>query len=157
MARVIVKLVESQAEWRAAFDLRLKVFVHEQGVPFEEELDEHDESATHVIALADGYVVGTGRVVFPTVVPSDDGHPPPEPDARSRIGRMAVDVAWRRRGVGRRILETLEAEARRRKMQEVVLHAQTYAKEFYASCGYLEEGPVFLEAGIDHVLMRKRL
>jgi predicted GNAT family N-acyltransferase len=144
---LLIKRVESDAEREAALELRMRVFVQEQGVPLEEEVDEHDASAVHVIALAGGRVVGTGRAVFP-----------PQGSYRQvKIGRMAVDAAWRRRGVGGRILAALEVEARRMGMREAVLAAQTRATGFYASHGYREEGAVFLDAGIDHILMRKRL
>ncbi|MCE2404951.1 MAG: GNAT family N-acetyltransferase [Dehalococcoidia bacterium] len=161
--RLVVKRVESAAELEAALDLRTRVFVREQGVPIEEEADEHDASATHVIALTGGRVVGTGRAVFPTQLPPR----PTDGEARDtgvqttpgqvRIGRMAVEQAWRRCGVGSRVLEALEAEARRVGMEEAVLAAQTNATGFYASHGYREEGAVFPDAGIDHILMRKRL
>jgi predicted GNAT family N-acyltransferase len=70
---------------------------------------------------------------------------------------MAVDSAWRRGGIGGRILEALEQAARERGMVEAVLHAQTYVQAFYASHGYIQEGDGFTEAGIQHVLMRKAL
>ncbi len=150
--------MESDAERRAAFELRRRVFVEEQGVPLEEEVDEHDDSATHVVAVAGGRVVGTGRAVFPPQgTPAPVGGKSQTPHTRVKIGRMAVDEGWRRRGVGGRILDALEAEARLRGMGEAELNAQTYAIPFYSSHGYAEEGPVFLDAGIDHVLMRKRL
>ena len=75
----------------------------------------------------------------------------------ARIGRMAVDEAWRRKGIGSHILMALEEAARHRGRKEAILHAQTYVKNFYASHGYIEEGEVFLEVGIEHVQMRKRL
>ena len=70
---------------------------------------------------------------------------------------MAVDMAWRRRGIGSRILRILEEEEARRGMAEAVLHAQTYVKDFYAAHGYVEDGEPFEEAGIEHIMMRKRL
>ncbi|MCE2463630.1 MAG: GNAT family N-acetyltransferase, partial [Dehalococcoidia bacterium] len=75
----------------------------------------------------------------------------------ARIGRMAVDEAWRRKGIGSHILTALEETARHRGIKEAVLHAQTYVRDFYASHGYIEEGERFLEVGIEHVQMRKRL
>ncbi len=144
MEGLVVKLVESEDERRAAYAVRVRVFVHEQGVPYEEELDEEDETATHAIAILDGKGVGTGRLVRDGV-------------REARIGRMAVDMEWCGRGVGGRILDVLEEAARALGMAEAVLHAQTYVQGFYASHGYAEEGNVFLEVGIEHVRMRKRL
>lgn len=144
MENLVVKLVETQREHQAALIVRVRVFVQEQKIPVEEELDEDDLSATHAIALVNGAVVGTGRVLY-----SDSGD--------ARIGRMAVDEAWRRKGIGSHILTVLEETARQRGIEEAILHAQTYVKSFYASHGYVEEGKVFLEVGIEHVQMRKRL
>ena len=148
MEDLIVKLVETEAELKAAFDLRIRVFVGEQGVPEEEELDEYDDAATHAVALVGGRVVGTGRVLFPD---------PGTGESSVRIGRMAVDVEWRRGGIGGRILHTLEEAASHRGLDRAVLHAQTYVKSFYAGHGYVDEGDVFLEVGIEHVQMGKRL
>lgn len=157
MDRVVVKLMESAAERQAAFQLRQRVFVEEQGVPLEEEVDEHDDSATHVVAVVGGRVVGTGRAMVPSQGTRDlAGGKFENLATRVRIGRMAVDEEWRRRGVGGRILDALEAEAKRSGLREAELNAQIYAIPFYSSHGYVEEGPVFLDAGIDHVLMKKR-
>ena len=168
MEELVVKLIDTEEERRAAFDVRMRVFVQEQGVPAEEELDEDDtlplpvdrahgkaadysnqhnqpgNGASHAIAFLGGMAVGTGRLVY---AESGEG----------RIGRMAVEKAWRRRGIGSRILRSLEDEARRRGKVEAVLHAQSYVKCFYADHGYVEEGDTFLEVGIEHVQMRKRL
>ena len=144
MEHLVVKLVETEQELEAAYEVRMRVFVKEQAVPAEEELDEQDKSATHAIALLSGKTVGTGRVIF-----SETGE--------ARIGRMAVDRQCRRRSIGSRILDALESEARRQGASLAILNAQTYVKSFYASHGYVEEGDVFLEVGIEHVQMRKRL
>ena len=141
---VVIKLAETEEERQAAFHVRMQVFVEEQGIPVEEELDQDDGAATHVIALMGTEAVGTGRVVY-----LESGE--------ARIGRMAVEKAWRRRGIGSRILERLEEEARRRGTGEAILHAQTNVKSFYAAHGYVQEGEVFLEVGIEHVSMSKPL
>ena len=141
---LIVKLAENPAEQREAAAVRFRVFVEEQGVPPEEEYDEYDSVAVHAIALQDRQVIGTGRFYS-----LESGE--------ARIGRMAVDATWRRSGVGGIILSLLEEEARRQGLRAAVLHAQTYVQAFYAGHGYLPVGPVFMEAGIEHVTMRKTL
>ena len=144
MEAVTVKLVETASEMEAAKAIRIRVFVHEQGVPMEEEMDEADADAVHALALMGTLPVGTGRLVI-------------LPDGEGQIGRMAVDLPHRRAGVGGLIMERLEEEARRLGLAEAILHAQTYVKDFYARQGYVEEGDLFMDAGIEHVLMRKRL
>ena len=144
MQEVLVKRVESEAEMEGAIGVRFRVFVSEQSVPPEEELDEADATATHAIALSEGAIIGTGRLL------RQDG-------VTGIIGRMAVDREWRRRGVGGQILLFLEEEARAMGYRQSVLHAQEYVKSFYASHGYAEHGDVFLEVNIPHIEMRKPL
>jgi predicted GNAT family N-acyltransferase len=139
-----IKQVETESELEQAIAVRFRVFVGEQSIPPEEELDEADATATHAIALCQGKVVGTGRLL---VMDGDE----------AQIGRMAVDSAWRRRGIGSQILEFLEQSARALCVKSCVLHAQEYVKSFYAAHGYREHGDSFLEVNILHVEMRKTL
>ena len=144
MEGVTVKLVETPEEMAAAMAIRFQVFVDEQAVPPEEEADEADATALHVLALLEGTPIGTGRLVR-------------LPSREAQIGRMAVALSHRRAGVGSQLLSRLEEEARRLSISKATLHAQTYVKAFYASHGYAEVGEVFTEAGIEHVLMWKAL
>ncbi len=143
MSNITVKLVETEEDMEAAVGIRFRVFVDEQAVPPEIELDEYDAQATHAIAVEDGDARGTGRMFLE--------------DGAARIGRMAVDSGHRRRGVGGLILRFLEDEAKIQGATEIVLHAQDYVKAFYAAYGYTEHGGTFMEAGILHVEMRKGL
>lgn len=121
--------------------VRHEVFVLEQHVPLEEEMDDLDAVCMHAIAYGpDGEPVGTGRLL-------PNGH----------IGRMAVRKPYRGHGIGSLLLNRLIDEARRRGHLEVALAAQTHAQPFYAAHGFLADGPVFLDAGIDHVNMRRVL
>ena len=144
MEAVTVKLVESALEMEAAKAIRIRVFVREQGVPMEEEMDEADADAIHALALLGTLPVGTGRLLR-------------LPGGEAQIGRMAVEAPHRRSGVGSLIMECLEGEARRLGMAEAILHAQVYVRDFYARQGYVAEGGLFMEAGIEHVQMRKAL
>ena len=144
MEEVVIKRVETEAELESAIGVRFRVFVAEQSVPPEEELDQADATATHAIALYQGQVVGTGRLVR-------------QGGRTAQIGRMAVDKPWRRQGIGGQILQYLEEEARSQGMCHCVLHAQEYVKGFYAARGYQEYGDPFLEVNIPHIKMRKEL
>ena len=141
---LVVKTADTEAERAAVYALRRAVFVVEQGVPEDLERDELDPGATHVVALEGGRCVGTGRLVV-------------QAGGVGRVGRMAVDRAHRRRGAGDRVLEALEERARAAGLREIELHAQCYVEAFYLRHGYAPEGEVFEEAGIDHVVMRKKL
>lgn len=126
---------------RDATPIRHAVFVEEQGVPVEIELDEWDAVSLHAIARdRQGRAIGTGRLL-------PDGH----------IGRMAVLKAARGAGAGTAILLALMDAARQRGDREVVLNAQTHAAPFYRRLGFVEEGDVFDDAGIPHVAMRRAL
>lgn len=132
-------------DWSAARGeagrIRFAVFVEEQQVPPAIELDEWDARSEHALARsAQGVAIGTGRLL-------PDGH----------IGRMAVLAEWRGRGVGAAILAALVERAKARGMPEVVLNAQTHARGFYARQGFAPVGPEFMEAGIPHVAMTRRL
>ena len=125
----------------AAAPIRLLVFVEEQRVPAEIEMDEHDADCVHALAYDEaGKAIGTGRLL-------PDGH----------IGRMAVMTAWRGQGAGGMILERLVEQAKLRGDQVVVLSAQVHAVRFYRGHGFVEEGEVYLEAGIKHQRMRRVL
>ena len=141
---VQVKVAQTEQEMEGARAVRRRVFIEEQGVPAEEEYDEHDGAAVHVVAVHDGAVIGTGRVFA-------------QERGEARIGRMAVDLLWRRARVGSRLLTALEQEARRLGLGRAVLHAQKYVHAFYLGHGYAPEGPTFMEAGIEHVTMKKLL
>ena len=139
-----VKEVTSVLERKAAYDLRLRVFVQEQGIPPELELDDLDQNALHAIVTTQGKVIGTGRLI--TVSPEIGS-----------IGRMAVHSSFRRHGVGSLILNFLQQRACENGIQEIVLHAQEDVKDFYSTLGYLAEGDPFDEVGIPHLTMRKKL
>ena len=127
-----------QAALRA---VRETVFVREQHVPPDLEWDEHDAVSVHVLAVApDGRAIGTGRLL-------PDGH----------IGRMAVLRDCRGRGVGTALLRELIGLAAQAGMRELVLHAQTHAVAFYQRFGFVTDSEPFMDAGIAHCTMRRKL
>ncbi len=142
-----VSLVDWQHHGEALSQIRFTVFVREQGVPPEIELDtldSNDALCVHAVACdSDGNTIATGRLILDEPIP--------------RIGRMAVLRAWRRRGVGTEILEKLCEEAKRRGFSQVLLHSQTHATAFYFHHGFLSHGMEFTEAGIPHQEMRRAL
>ena len=130
---------------RLAERLRMEVFVKEQGVPREIEIDEFDPICRHVVAVNRlGHPVATGRLVS-------------DAPGVARIGRMAVAREMRGGQLGRQVLDALVQAARDRGDREAVLHAQVHAQNFYARAGFVPEGEVYDEAGIDHITMRLKL
>ncbi|MGJ7902924.1 GNAT family N-acetyltransferase [Lysobacter sp. 1R34A] len=134
----VVAVADYAAALAALRSVREAVFVQEQQVSAEIELDAHDPLCHHVLALdAEQRPIGTGRLT---------------PDRR--IGRMAVLAPWRGRGVGEALLEALIERARQLGWRELSLHAQATAIGFYARRGFLPWGERFVEAGIEHQSMR---
>jgi predicted GNAT family N-acyltransferase len=150
-AEVLVKPVEGEGELFQALAIREIVFIEEQSVPESLERDADDAGAYHVLALKGGHAIGTGRLVALSEAPAG------ESGAWGRIGRMAVLQSDRKGGTGSKVLAALEAEARRRGMAGILLHAQLSAMEFYKRHGYEPHGAVFEEAGMPHLEMKKRL
>jgi predicted GNAT family N-acyltransferase len=136
--------VAAAADWPEVSALRTRVFVDEQGVPPEIEQDDRDATAVHVLSRdGSGRVVATGRLLV-------DGD-------RATIGRMAADASVRGRGHGAAVLAELHRQAVLRGVREIELHAQVSARRFYERAGYAAVGEEYLEAGIEHVTMRRTL
>jgi predicted GNAT family N-acyltransferase len=140
---VQVRPVRGPAEVAEALRLREQVFSVEQGVRTEADRDGRDPEATHLVALRADCVIGTCRLVFEGPV--------------ARLGRMAVEPAWRGRGVGAALLGEAERCAREKGARQIDLHAQTPAVSLYARSGYVQRGELFFEEGIPHVSMEKSL
>ncbi len=142
----MVRLEETRygaAWWKEIVDLRLRVYVDEQRVPLEEELDDLDRTAIHWAALDGEIVVATARLVLV--------------DDVAKFGRLAVEAAWRRQGIGGLLLETAVASARAEGAGRVSLDAQIRVTALYEGLGFRAVGEVFLDAGIDHIRMIRDL
>ena len=138
MTKHTIRLGDWATLGQDATAIRFEVFVDEQKVPAEIELDDMDAVCLHAVAYDEaGNAIGTGRLL-------PDGH----------IGRMAVRQPGRGTGVGGAILTLLMEKARERGDKAVVLNAQTVAAPFYARHGFVQQGEQFEEAGIAHVEMR---
>ena len=139
--RVEVRRIATPVDLEKAFEIRRRVFLMEQNVPQDEEFDEDDKKALHVLAVVDGKAVATGRLVFR--------------EEYARVGRMAVLAEHRTHGIGRAILQELVHAATERGVRRIVLHAQVHAIGFYQAFGFQASGEVFEEAGIPHRVMER--
>ena len=126
-----------------ALALRFRVFCDEQGVDRAAEQDGRDDEAIHLVAVRRGRLVGTCRLLV-------DG-------GTVRLGRNAVASSERGRGIGTALLRAADAVAAGTGADRIRLHAQLAATALYERSGYLAEGATFLEEGIEHVTMEKRL
>lgn len=136
---IVVKLAEGP-EREQAFAVRLAVFVDEQKVPAELEIDDFEAEAEHLLAFLDDRAIGTLRVRM-----IEDRH--------AKIERVAVLAEGRGLGIGLALLREALAMLRQRGCSRVRLHAQTHALGFYERLGFSAYGDVFDEDGIDHQAM----
>ncbi|MED3662038.1 GNAT family N-acetyltransferase [Ureibacillus sp. FSL K6-8385] len=138
--------VETEDQLEKALAIRKEVFVQEQGVPEDREMDEYDRIGApcrHVLILADEKAVGTGRIRFV--------------EGAGKLERIAVLKPYRQMGIGKVIVQELEKIAKEEGCSKVKLHSQTHANPFYEKLGYQINSEVFFEEGIPHNLMVKTL
>jgi predicted GNAT family N-acyltransferase len=140
---VEIRQARTPEEVTAALALREKVFCEEQGVSFQSDQDGRDPEAVHIVAVEDGVVIGTCRLLFR--------------GRMARLGRLAVERDRRGENIGAAILREADSVALNSGAEAISLHAQTYALTLYERAGYDQHGPTFVEEGIEHVAMEKRL
>lgn len=140
-----VKIISDEQQYRDALAVRRKVFMEEQHVPEDLEIDEYEETATHFVAYDDGgQPIGAGRCR------RGDGH--------CKVERICVLPFSRKQGIGEAIMDKIEQFAREQRLAVLKLHSQTHARRFYERLGYqICSEQEFLDAGIPHVAMRKGL
>ena len=143
----MIKILESKEELNLGFALRIEVFVKEQNVPIELELDDKDYSANtvHIRYFHDNNLIGVARLID---MDKDVIH----------IGRVVIDKEYRGQGIGRELIIGCETTAKDILKREVTieLSAQIQAEKFYESLGYNRvNDKIYLDAGIEHVDMRK--
>jgi predicted GNAT family N-acyltransferase len=134
------RVVTKPADLLAAYCVRSIVFVGEQRCSFREEFDGLDDEAIHVLGEQGGEPVAAGRVR------AVDG-------GWAKLERIAVLEPARGHGLGHRLVEFLLEVARQNGHCRFKLHAQAHLERFYERHGFERRGEMFLEAGIDHVLM----
>ncbi|WP_020617243.1 GNAT family N-acetyltransferase [Paenibacillus daejeonensis] len=138
-----IRRVTNQAQLEAAFRIRIEVFVEEQGVPQEDELDQYEEEAEHILVYEGEEPVGTARLR--------------QVEGVAKLERICLLPAYRASGYGRQIIAELERIASEKGWTKAKLHAQEQAKGFYAKLGYEPASDVFMEDGIPHLIMVKTL
>jgi predicted GNAT family N-acyltransferase len=143
-AAVEIRWASGPEDMPGAIAVREEVFCCEQGVPKDDELDGLDDEAHHIVALApDGRTIGTARLLV---------H-----GEQAKIGRVAVERDWRRKGVASRMLELALAGAREHGCRSARLAAQLQATSLYEQSGFAVQSEPFEEAGIQHVWMGRPL
>ena len=143
----MIKILESKEELNLGFSLRIEVFVKEQKVPIELELDDkdHSDNTVHIGYFHEDNLIGVARLID---MDKDVIH----------IGRVVIDKEYRGQGIGRELIigcENIAQQILKRKTI-IELSAQIQAENFYKSLGYNRvNDKIYLDAGIEHVNMRK--
>ena len=142
---MIAVRIETEEALEEAFRIRKDVFIDEQGTPEDDEYDEFDtlETAEHILVLDEKKAVGTARW---RIV-----------EGEGKFERICILASHRKLGIGNLIVHKLEELAIKKGITNVKLHGQVQAEGFYHKLGYETRSDVFMEDGIPHVLMRKKL
>ncbi|KIX90010.1 acetyltransferase [Staphylococcus microti] len=136
------KQVTTEKEYQDVLAIREAVFIEEQGVSREEEIDQYETTAHYIIGYdTQGQPMATAR--YRGV------------DTTAKIERVAVMKGFRGKGIGKQLILALEQIASDNGYQHFKLGAQTHAIPFYESLGYEAYGDIFMDAGIPHRYMEK--
>lgn len=135
-----VREVVTDQEWQEYINIRHVVFIQEQNVPEEDEIDAYEKESTHFIATLDGQPAGTGRFRLKK--------------GFIKFERVATLKEFRGKGVASAIMDLMEKRAKMKHSDYLpAMHAQIDAVSLYAKRGWIPLGKVFDESGIDHQLM----
>ncbi|HHY21874.1 MAG TPA: GNAT family N-acetyltransferase [Bacilli bacterium] len=138
-----IVLVETKQQLKDAYAVRMKVFVEEQGVPQEIEIDGFEDQATHFVVYDKEVPIGAGR--FRRL------------DEIGKVERICILDDFRKTGAGKRLMEKIEEVMKQQGLKKAKLNAQTHAESFYKRIGYTTVSELFYEANIPHVTMEKIL
>lgn len=133
-------------ELEDAFRIRKEVFVEEQGVPLQDEFDGYDEPdapARHILVYYEGHPAATGRLRWI--------------GDTAKLERICVRATMRKFGLGSVVVKGLEKIAQEEGFHKAKLHAQTQAQKFYSKLGYVQVSEEFIEDGIPHIVMERKL
>jgi len=129
-----------------AVKIRQKVFVEEQQVPPELEIDQYEAACVHFVLYdEENQAQATARLL-----PNKDKN-------QATLQRMAVYKEARDKGYGRMVVLAVEEFAKKQGFAKIELHGQLTAQNFYEKLGYTPYGEIFDDAGIDHISMEKAL
>jgi predicted GNAT family N-acyltransferase len=136
------QIATTPADLQKVFAVRAIVFIEEQKVPYEEEIDGNDSSAVHFLATIGNEPVGAARLrLFKDYV---------------KIERLAVRKAYRGKSIGKGLFSFVLDYTANMEYQKITLHAQAYLLKFYENFGFVKHGEIFLEADMEHYYMEKR-
>ena len=135
------KIVTTLDDLIKTFMIRAIVFIEEQQVDYNEEVDEHEYSALHILGEIDGEPAACGRIRFL--------------GEYAKLERIAVRKSFRGKNIGHQLVDYMLDIARAKGFNKFKMHAQAHLANFYAMHGFVRQGEMFQEANIDHYLMVK--
>lgn len=138
-----VQQVSTKEQLEDAFKVRQEVFVNEQKVPVEEEIDQFEDEAIHIVLYDERTPVGAARLRIL--------------DGIGKLERICVLSSCRGKGAGKQLVDKLEEIASSEGVKKFKLNAQTHAIPFYERLGYKTISDIFMDAGIPHVSMIKEV
>ncbi|MFP4286571.1 MAG: GNAT family N-acetyltransferase [Candidatus Izemoplasmataceae bacterium] len=136
---MIVKIAESKKEILDHYSVRGEVFIVEQQISFLEEFDQDDYDAVFFVLYDGDLAIGAARLVG------------------NKVGRVAVKKAHRHKKAGTILMQAVEDYAKKQGLSSLKLGAQMYIIPFYEQLGYEAYGDIFLDADIEHKMMKKSL
>lgn len=136
-------MIETTEEKALAFQIRRTVFVDEQGVPAELEIDELEDTAIHFIGYENNKAVGASRIRFV--------------DIYGKLERICILKEHRGKQYGKLLIQAMETKIKCQGYNKTKLNAQTHAENFYRRLGYKTTSEPFMDAGIPHIEMTKQL
>lgn len=143
MSKLKIRKVKNKDELEKTFEIRTTVFVKEQNVPIDLEMDGLDKEAEHFIAHIDDKEIGCARIRTKNNF--------------AKLERIAILKEYRNMGFGKQLTKFLIEHCKKNKFDEIRLHSQIYVSDFYKKLGFKPVGENFFEAGIEHVEMHMRL
>jgi len=140
LSEMSLRVAVSEEDVLKVLVVRGIVFIEEQNVDWEGEIDEFEKTATHFLGEVGGQPVATGRLRHLA-------------DGWVKVERIAVRPRWRGRGLAKEMVAFLMDHALAQGARKFKMHAQVYLEDFYGEFGFHRQDGVFVECGIDHILM----
>lgn len=149
LKEIKVKEVTTQDELEICKEIRKSVFTDEQGIDIKVDIDKYDNfnnDTVHFLIYLKGQAIGTSRYVKLS-------------NEKAQLQRLAIKKDFRNKGYASQLIKFMEEYAKKKGLNYLELHAQYYAREFYAKLGYLfiSEKYIEKETGIEHINMSKKL
>ena len=138
-----IKVAQTQSDFFQIVRIRAEVFIREQNVDSEIEMDIKDDTAIHCLATLNNKPAGCLRILM-----NDDG---------VTVGRVAVLKPYRRMKIGKAMMKFIETLPEVKEKGKIAVHAQLTARDFYLNCGFHEVSDIYEEANILHVSMKKEI